>query len=426
MSPYNSKPKPLTFNSVVASAPEEDAEPMKLLYSRGSSNYAQYNHDPDYGEGDPGKTMENVETAAQHYLKNYKKYGHKEPTLEAQGHFGISKNKKGKWSYTAGTQAPEGAEEAGHHFLGRVSTLGSYMKIEVDLKAHRNDPMRKKNMRVEDGFYEPSTEIGFHPQTLEPVRAGDYYAPGEKKPRLANPLELMNKSKIARDKIYTDLISAGERNIKPYWDKCKALTHFTHGRKVTDKDPLPEGHEKSEWHSLGEGGSPQRLQIHVDAVIHNMAEHAVAKDPEMQPLLDRGKTAKFVMCNCPHCATDKAIYGSNSIHDVQHHVRAAGSSDQLVRESFFKGFPVELNNADVGRVGELGAVGKRTHHRTFWTSQGAKQYINHLVDHKAEEQNNPTFTKPTVFAPMSGDVPSLDLDLLGEKMPFRHKTEEDD
>ena len=130
----------------------------------------------------------------------------------------------------------------------------------------------------------------------------------------------------------------------------------------------------------------------------------------MGPLHKLAKTAQFVQCHCPNCAIDQYIHGSNSMFDVQHHVKAAGSQDPAVREAYWHAYPVGYDH-DLGRISDLGQIGKRTPHRGVWSTDSAKKYISHVAKINQDEGHK-LYTGLDVTMP---DVPRLDMDMLSEQ-----------
>jgi len=366
-----------------------------------------------------------VKNAAGVYLKKHREaHGpDAEPSEDAQRLFGIVKHPQtGEWHHDPAYAA-----------IRHTNTLADYMELPLVSKTWGRHPNAPKNVVLGNGIRTPSMPVGYD-ENGEGVMAGSYKWSNGKKD-LAKPLELIGTADALRRHAYRDLVNKGVTDKGKYWDRLKGLTHLVHGRKVTDKDPLPENEtERGSWHSLGENGEPMHLHLHVQHVVHNMAnnydidEQRLPKGPDglddqdalehAKNMLDDARTSRFTMCNCPHCAINLSTEPASSVWDTQHHDAAASSKDPLVREAYFheNSFPMGKDD-QIGKMSDLGEVGKRCHHRIFWSNNDgsyvngnkdrrvyneSQELINHMVKMHREAGEHQQNTPPTMLHPFTG------------------------
>ena len=439
------------FNSESSIDPKDDMSNtdldrgLSLAYEEGSG-YTTHRENPEYYH-----VPRAAKKSALTYLGSLK--DGESPTDEAQQLFGLKKNTKGQWFYSA----PDSK-------VGRTKTLGDYMVLPLvsktftqnknfgsDVPAAGTTPTRKlrlkeigdllgTNITLGDGLRQPQRIIGPDAEgnlgydrnrNLRGLRAGQY-EDSKGNVRLADPLKWMGQQQFEIESDYSRLINSGETDIGEYWKAGLKNGWRHHGRKSVDGDRVSKDAPNQNWHGLPEGAKPTLVHRQINTVVHNMAEnHNIdekrlpGSDPKlaskMRDRLDEAKTASFVKCNCPACVLDQSAHPENQYWDMQWHNKAATSTDKKVRDAYKAGFPVAYSG-ELGSMTDMGKVAMTGHHRIFWPSDSAKRYIHHVVKFNQEEQDHANVVKPTTKTMSlpyvdAGDLGHQDMSEMYEGIP---------
>jgi len=392
---------------------------LSLVYDK-HSGYVTQREDPEYSQ-----SPKDAKRAAKSYIKSLAPG--EQPHPDAVSLFGLKKNRLGQWSHDRGSSR-----------LANVNTLADYAETPVIPKARSgmtgySSDFRfgvKPNLTIGDGILAPHMHIGYKTNEesgeIEPITAGEYQSRGKK--YTAQPVKTIGAAKQYREGLIERLFNSG-RDVtgKDYWEEVhKPATLLTHGRRITENDPATEGSENKNWHGFGPEGSPLHAQLQINPVVQTMCNHTILDHEELgreedvvkrfgegsaskkalkslgelkaskAQLLEDGKTANFVMCHCPHCAVDQQANGFNSIFDMQHHQKAATHEDKKIREAYFKGYPVPIHS-ELGRISDLGPVGKLCHHRTFAGTASYNRFVSHILKFHKERKEGKTLPPIPTF-----------------------------
>ena len=383
MRTYNSKKSDnRKFNSKRFGA--KSKKQLTLLFARGDSRNSQFKEDPEYTH-----TRIGAREMANHVIKNYKKYGLKEPHPEQQYLFGIEKDGSGGWRYNPAKTK-----------LGNRKTLSDYLNLPFQSKT---PGYSKPTDRVANFFYDSGRPIGIDERGYDKLPG--VFKDSKGIDRFSSPIVTIGKKKAARDMGYTSLLSKRENDIEPYFKVAVGVAQLHHGDLIKPGDPDFDVSLPHQYRGLAKGARPSFAHIEVENVLHNIAnENAINS-----PLNEQMKTARMTSCDCPHCAMDQFVHATNSWFDVQHDDAAFHGEHPLTREAFLKGLPTGYVGDN--RVTDLGIRGCKTPHRVFWGHPDARTYITH-ANQLAKDEGFKLYSGVDSF--IDKNLPTYNMDALRE------------
>ena len=252
-----------TIHSPELESKQENTESDLTVMHNPNLDYTWHAEDPEHGH-----VQKRAKIAAEHYLGgchhacgpkctggdscksdcdtgckgSYKDQGMSAPSEDAQYLLGLKKGHGGAWHY-----------DAARSKIANVPTLAHYASIKVTPNDVAAGDEVKKNLTVGHYLQNPETKIGKDSKGKD-LLAGQYIT--STGPRFGRPMQKLGFLKTVQHIAYDQLLSKGEKSVKPYWDAMKGLTHLAHGQTI-GTDDIREGRVSD----LGKRGlmTPHRL-----------------------------------------------------------------------------------------------------------------------------------------------------------------------